>query len=213
MASDVSASYSHRAAEYTELFGSMTSVHPSNVELVTTWAGQIDGQLLDAGCGPGHWTAYLADRGNDARGVDRVPSFIDHARKTYPQVPFEVGSVDALADASRSVDGVLAWYSLIHHEPGTIHRPLAEFARVLRPGGRLLIGFFIGPTVEAFDHAVVTAYRWSAESLTAKLRSAGFEVVETHTRTGFRSKPRPHRAILARLVEDTELITDQTHAP
>jgi SAM-dependent methyltransferase len=202
MPADVEASYSHRAAEYTENFGSMTGVHPSDVHLVSAWAEQIDGPLLDAGCGPGHWTGYLAERGSDARGVDQVSSFIDHARKTYPQVPFEVGSIDALPEASGSIGGVLAWYSLTHHEPGTVHRPLAEFARVLRPGGGLLLGFFIGPAAEAFDHAIVTAYRWSAEALSEELRRAGFEVIETHTRTGFRSKPRPHGAILARLVSD-----------
>jgi SAM-dependent methyltransferase len=200
MPADVEASYSHRAAEYTKNLGSMTGVHPSDVQLVSAWAEHIDGPLLDAGCGPGHWTGYLAERGSDARGVDQVSSFIDHARKTYPQVPFEVGSIDALTDASGSIGGVLAWYSLIHHEPGIIHLPLAEFARVLRPGGGLLLGFFIGSAVEAFDHAIVTAYRWSAEALSEELRRAGFEVIETHTRTGFRSKPRPHGAILARLV-------------
>ena len=180
----------------------MTAVHPSDVQLVTTWAEQIDGPLLDAGCGPGHWTGYLAKSVSDARGVDQVPNFIDHARKTYPQVTFEVGSIDALPEASGSIGGVLAWYSLIHHEPGAIHHPLAEFARVLRPGGGLLLGFFIGSSVEAFDHAIVTAYRWSAEALSEELRRIGFEVIEIHTRTGFRSKPRPHGAILARLVSD-----------
>jgi SAM-dependent methyltransferase len=135
MPSDIEASYSHRAAEYTENLGSMTAVHPSDVHLVTTWAEQIDGPLLDAGCGPGHWTGYLAERGSDTRGG-------------------------------------------------------------------LLLGFFIGPAVEVFDHAIVTAYRWSAEALSDELRRAGFEVIETHTRTGFRPKPRPHGAILARLASD-----------
>jgi SAM-dependent methyltransferase len=202
MAPDVEASYSDRAIEYTERFGSMSSVHPSDLQLVTTWAEQIDGSLLDAGCGPGHWTGYLARRGRFVRGVDQVAGFIDHARTTYPEALFEVGSIDALTDASDSVDGILAWYSLIHHEPDSIHRPLTEFARVLRPGGGLLLGFFIGSTVEAFDHAIVTAYRWSVESLTAELHAAGFEVIEAHTRTGFRSKPRPHGAIIARLPGD-----------
>ncbi len=49
------------------------------------------------------------------------------------------------SDASDSIGGVLAWYSLIHHEPSTIQRALGEFARVLRPGGGLLLGFFVGP--------------------------------------------------------------------
>jgi SAM-dependent methyltransferase len=199
MASDVEASYSRRAAEYTEKLGAMTSVHSSDAHLVTTWATQIDGPLLDAGCGPGQWTGHLAAHGCDARGIDQVKGFIDHARSTYPRVPFDVGDIDALPYAADSIGGILAWYSLIHHEPGTIESPLAEFARVLRPGGELLLGFFVGSAVEPFDHAVVTAYRWSSEALTSELGAVGFEVIETHTRAGSRPKPRPHGAILARL--------------
>ena len=96
----------------------------------------------------------------------------------------------------------MAWYSLIHHEPGSIQLALREFARVLRPGGGLLLGFFIGQEVKPFDHAVARAYWWSAEAISEELRIAGFQVIETHTRTGFRPKPRPHGAILARLATD-----------
>ena len=61
------------------------------------------------------------------------------------------------------------------------------------------MGFFVGLVVEPFDHTVVTAYRWSPEALSTELHSAGFEVIETHTRTGRDPKPRPHGAIVARL--------------
>ena len=104
-----------------------------------------------------------------------------------------------LHDASGSVGGILAWYSLIHHEPSTVRAALEEFARVIRVGGSLLLGFFIGPAVEPFDHAVVTAYRWSPEALSTELRAAGFDIIETHTRIGRTPKPRPHGAIVAQL--------------
>jgi hypothetical protein len=80
--------------------------------------------------------------------------------------------------------------------PDEVGSILEEFARCLEPGGSLLLGFFEGQTVEPFDHAVVTAYRWSVEALGEELRSAGFEVVETRGRhdPGARS----HGAIVAR---------------
>ena len=199
MAAEVSSSYSRRAAEYAERFGSMVTVHPSDAHLVSTWAADIDGPLLDAGCGPGHWTAYLQDLGHEVRGIDQVPEFIEHARATCPSVPFAIGDIDALGDPPDSYGGVLACYSLIHHEPGAIHRPLEEFARVLRPGGRLLVGFFVGREVEPFEHVVTTAYEWSSAALGEKLNAAGFDVVETHTRTTSMPRPRPHGAILAQL--------------
>lgn len=199
MSSDVEAAYSDRAADYVEQLGSMSSVHPSDRQLITSWAAQVAGPILDAGCGPGHWTAYLTDQGTDARGVDQVPDFIDHARVKYPHCAFELGDFNRLPDGVGSIGGILAWYSLVHHEPSTIRVALEEFARVLRLDGALLLGFFIGPLVEPFDHAVVTAYRWPPEALANELRATGFEVIETHTRTGRHPKPRPHGAILARL--------------
>lgn len=60
----------------------------------------------------------------------------------------------------------------------------------------MLLGFFEGPTIEMFTHAVVTAYRWPVTELNGELEAAGFEVIETHTRTG--PGHRPHGAILAR---------------
>ena len=74
--------------------------------------------------------------------------------------------------------------------------PLLEFARVLRPGGTLLLGYFDGAEVEPFDHAVVRAYRWPAGGLSAVLENAGFDVIETHWRT-----ERGHRDVGAILCE------------
>ncbi|OOB90918.1 SAM-dependent methyltransferase [Rathayibacter sp. VKM Ac-2630] len=198
----VVASYSARADGYAELFGSMSSVHPSDERLVSSWAQSVEGRLLDAGCGPGQWTAHLAGLGLEVSGVDRVPAFVELARRAHPEVSFAVGDIDALEERDCSLGGVLAWYSLIHHHPDALPRALAEFVRVLRPGGTLLVGFFTGSGVEAFDHAITTAYRWPPEALADELRAVGFEVVETRTRTEQAPGPRPHGAILARLSSD-----------
>lgn len=188
--------YSSRAAEYVERFASMSSVHPSDRQLVTTWADGIEGAVLDAGCGPGQWTNLLNEVGIPAFGVDLVPEFIEHARAAYPGIPFRTGSLNALDISTGTIGGVLAWYSLIHHEPDTIRTPLLEFSRVLSPGGTLLIGFFDGYVIEKFDHAVVPAYQWPVSDLCDELVAAGLDVVETHARTT--TGQRPHGAILAR---------------
>nr|WP_244907163.1 class I SAM-dependent methyltransferase [Rathayibacter caricis] len=180
----------------------MSSVHPSDERLVSSWARSAEGRLLDAGCGPGQWTAHLAGLGLDISGVDRVPAFVELARRAHPEASFAVGDIDALEEEDGTLGGVLAWYSLIHHQPSVLPRALAEFARVLRPGGTLLVGFFTGPGVEAFDHAITTAYRWPPEALADELCAAGFEILETHTRTEQAPGPRPHGAILARLSSD-----------
>lgn len=194
------AAYSGRAAEYIDLLGSMDSVHPSDRQLVSTWAGTVDGDILDAGCGPGHWTNFLAENGNTARGIDVVPEFITHARNTFPGVSFTLGSLDSLDADLGSVGGILCWYSLIHHEPEALRVTLRRLSLALTPGGTLLVGFFEGPLVEEFAHAVTPAYRWPVDLLGAELIAAGFDVLESHSRktTGQRS----HGAIVARRQED-----------
>jgi SAM-dependent methyltransferase len=189
-------SYSARSQEYVDLFGSMTSTHPSDRALVSSWAATLTGPVLDAGCGPGQWTDFLAECGLAVSGIDLVPEFVERARAQYPELSFEVGSFEALDAATGSLGGVLSWYTLIHHNPQDIQTPLAEFARVIRPGGGLLVGFFEGAAVGPFDHAATTGYRWPVAELSGELIAAGFEVIETHTRTA--SGARPHGAITAR---------------
>ncbi len=196
MADPITLAYSTRAAEYIDRLGTIDAVHPSDRQLVASWAELVEGKAIDAGCGPGHWTAFLRECGLTALGVDQVPAFVDSARKNYPESRFQFGSLDALDTETAGVGGVLAWYSLIHHEPADIHVPLREFARVLRPGGELLIGFFEGPALERFDHAVAPAYRWPVSALSEELDAAGFDIIETHTRTSLAH--RPHGAIHAR---------------
>ncbi|QRY39464.1 class I SAM-dependent methyltransferase [Microbacterium hominis] len=180
---DVQAAYAARAAEYSDALGSMDAVHPSDRQLVDTWASTVSGRVLDAGSGPGHWTDYLGRRGLDVQGIDIVPEFLDRARTRYPSARFDTGSIDAIDEPDDAFGGILSWFSTIHHEPSRISIPLLQFARALRPGGTLLLGYFDGAEVEPFDHAVVRAYRWPARELIKVLDAAGFDVIETHRRT------------------------------
>ncbi|MEL0625715.1 class I SAM-dependent methyltransferase [Salinibacterium amurskyense] len=178
MINEVGAAYSLRAQEYVERFGSMDAVHPQDRQLVETWAHGIEpgSSVIDAGCGPGQWTNFLAELGLAARGIDLVPEFIERAQRTYTDVRFSAGSLNDLEAPDDSAAAVLAWFSLIHHEPADIQLPLQEFCRALHPGGTLLIGFFEGPVVEQFAHAVAPAHRWSVDALSDELRAAGFNV-------------------------------------
>ena len=185
----VTEAYERRAAEYSALFGAVEAAHPLDRQIVASWADEVRGPVIDAGCGPGHWTAHLADRGLTARGVDRVPAFVERARRSYPGVPFALGDLESLDTPDASLGGVLAWYSLIHHEPAAIGEPLREFARALRPGGTLLVGFFEWPALEGFAHAVAPAHRWPVPALAAELEAAGFDVLESHVRSTAGERP------------------------
>ncbi|WP_240747155.1 class I SAM-dependent methyltransferase [Microbacterium sp. K24] len=175
---------------------------PRDCGLIARWRDGTPGLLLDAGCGPGHWTRFLGEGGREVVGVDISAEFLRFARQDHPELRFELASFSALPVEDRSVGGILAWYSLIHADPVDVPAVLAEFARVLAPGGSLLLGFFVGEPREPFAHAVTTAYFWLAEVLSELLTDAGFEVTftEQRERRPGEMSVRPHGALIARRV-------------
>lgn len=188
--------YADRASEYIDLLGSIDATATEDQELVSAWSQKRDGLILDVGCGPGQWTNFLHAIGAKVVGIDPVHAFVVDAQSRYPQVDYRLGQAENLDVADASVAGVLAWYSLIHTNPSDLGVVLDEFARVLRPGGSLLLGFFEGSALMPFDHAVTTAYFWPIPELTHRLDQERFTVTETQTRTDEGS--RPHGAIIAR---------------
>ncbi|MFD4456721.1 class I SAM-dependent methyltransferase [Nocardia sp. NPDC058480] len=169
----VQAAYSAIHTLYIEVCGHLEFLDPEDTTFARTHLSP--GPVLDLGCGPGHFTKFLTDAGIPATGIDMVPEFITHARTTYPGVPFELGSLRTLNAPTDSVPAILAWFSLIHLDPTELPTVLAEFHRVLTPGGRLVIGFFESTdTVESFPHKVTTAYRWPTDTLAEVLATAGF---------------------------------------
>lgn len=191
--------YDARAAEYIELIGEVDQLAARDREGIGGWADATAGRILDAGCGPGLWTAFLHDAGRDVLGIDLSERFIAHARAQHPELEFVRGSFAEIPAPDASLGGVLAWYSLIHTPPEQLPPILAEFSRVLVPGGSILIGFFDGTPREPFAHAVAPAYFWTPDAMAELLGEAGFTVTasESHPRSPGEASSRPHGAVTA----------------
>lgn len=167
--------YSYMSEQYIALFDGDWQAHADDTALIRGHLVGLDGTVLDLGCGPGHWSAYLHSLGADVTGVDLVPQFIDYARTNFPGPKFQLGEMTDLDLPAHSVAGILSWYSTIHIPPPELDGVLAQFRRMLTPSGRLVIGFFDSDDeVAAFDHKVHTAYRWPVDEFSARLREAGF---------------------------------------
>ena len=178
--SHVWSAYSARAQEYAAALGHMEATSQEDRRLIAQWARGIQGRIVDLGCGPGHWTAYLHDLGLEVEGVDPVESFIEIARDQHPHVTYRQGSSDTLP---ASVYGaVLAWYSLIHIPPQDLPGTLTSLGGSLKPQGSLLIGFFAGDRVEEFPHAVAPAYYWPPQELASLLERSGLTVLGVERR-------------------------------
>ena len=190
--------YSRMSGQYIDLFDEVSPNDP-DAALIRKYLTGLPGLVLDLGCGPGLWTAHLHGLGVDVIGIDVVPEFVAHARVAHPGPEFRLGSLIDGKASEASVEGILAWYSLIHLPPAELGGALAEFRRLLTPAGMLVLGFFDSDDgVASFDHKVVQAYRWPADALVAKLAEAGFTEVERVRRQVADRPDRRYAAVVAR---------------
>ena len=99
----------------------------------------LDGlRVLDAGCGSGIYAGLLTDRGARVTGIDESAAMVEHARRRLAGRGAELRVADLRAPlpfADGSFDGIVS--ALVLHYLRDWAVPLAEFRRVLRPGGWL----------------------------------------------------------------------------
>jgi len=109
--------------------------------------------VVEVGSGPGHVTAYLADRGADATGIDLSPAMVEEARRRFPDRNFQVGDLRRLGrpPTSSGWAAVLGWYSLIHLAASELPDAVAALVRPLDPGGWLVLGMHAGAEVRHVD--------------------------------------------------------------
>jgi SAM-dependent methyltransferase len=98
---------------------------------------------IDLACGPGIVSRALARRVGSVRGVDLTPAMLERAAKDaeaegVANVSFAAGDATALAAEDDSYDGAITRFSL-HHIPAP-GRVIEEMARVVRPGGTVVVG-------------------------------------------------------------------------
>jgi ubiquinone/menaquinone biosynthesis C-methylase UbiE len=161
--------------EYTEAVSDEPLAEPVERFCETLDTGD---RLLDAGCGAGD--PPLAAAGENGVGLDFSREQLDLARTTLSATLVQ-GDMTAPPFADNTFDAVAALYSLIH-VPLDEHRDvLAEFARVLRPGGTLLVteggDEWTGSNPDWLDSG--TEMRWSIagrEATQKDLEALGFEV-------------------------------------
>ncbi|MEV0606168.1 class I SAM-dependent methyltransferase [Polymorphospora rubra] len=183
---DTRTSYDTVAVSYADLLRDALHDEPFQRGILALFAELVraagSGPVADVGCGSGRITGHLHGVGLDAFGVDLSPAMIDVARRDHPTLRFEVGSMTALDLADDCLTGLLAWFSLIHVPDDEVPTVLAEFFRVVRPGGVLLVGFHAGEgsqlKTEGYGGHPMRVYvhRRSPARVAAWLEAAGFTV-------------------------------------
>jgi SAM-dependent methyltransferase len=95
------------------------------------------GEVLDAACGTGRYAVRLAERGHTVVGVDQSPDMLERARAKVPGGRFLEGGLTELPLPDASVDAAVCALALVHVPE--VGPAVAELARVVRPGGRILL--------------------------------------------------------------------------
>jgi SAM-dependent methyltransferase len=184
--SDTRASYDTDAVGYAEKVRGLLDANPylrASLALFAELVRDVGGGLVaDVGCGPGYVTRHLHHLGADAFGIDLSPEMVAVARRDYPDLRFEVGTMTDLALADDSVTGVLAFWSVIHVPDDSVPGVFAEFGRVLRPRCPLLVGFDVGDerrhTSEGYSGRSINvdSHRRRPDVVARWLREAGFTI-------------------------------------
>jgi SAM-dependent methyltransferase len=125
------------------------------VEQPAVWsllATSAAGLALDAACGTGRHARALADLGHRVIGVDVTPEMLERARAAVPEATLVRGDLTRLPLRSASID--LAVCSLALDHAPAVADPVRELARVVRPGGRIVISD-IHPVLSALGGAAL----------------------------------------------------------
>ncbi len=185
--------------------------------------------VLDVGCGAGRLAEVLRDRGvQDVWGLDPCPYALEVASARVSGAHFVQGLAEELGFSSARFDGVGVCF-VLHELPGrVVERAFSEFARIVKPGGVLVLtepspahvrgGWLdvarrhgpFGAYFKALAWLVFEPFldEWLALDVGAALRRHGFRIEQDHVGV-------PFREIVARrlLPDETRLLPDETRLP
>jgi SAM-dependent methyltransferase len=96
--------------------------------------------ILDLGCASGKTAAAIHAKGiTDVWGLEPSPYLLRHAARHYPHIRFVQGVMEKLPFPDQRFDGISACFVFHEVPPLSIRQALEEIARVLKPGGLLVI--------------------------------------------------------------------------
>lgn len=210
------------AADYERL--SASRQFESGKRLAADLAIGAGERVLDVGCGTGLLAEYIADRVGPAGhvlGIDPLPLRIDLARMratkdgVRPNLAFDVGDANDLGALPAASFDVVILNAVFHWLPDKA-RALGQFARVLRPGGRIGIGTrppnaaggARHPVYEAMARAMAEppfdryprprgsfVSQVDADEMRALLEAAGFAPTLIEVRPSVQAHPTPEAAV------------------
>jgi len=178
-------SYDRIADEYARRLYKELDGKPLDRELLTRFAKEVAGRgdACDLGCGPGQIARYLRDQGATVFGLDLSPKMVAQARELNPDISFRTGNMLAVDLPDASLAGIAAFYAIVNIPRESVPEVFREIARVLQPGGILLLAFHIGDETlhenELWGRPIdMDFFLFQPDAIRRDLESAGLVVEE-----------------------------------
>jgi ubiquinone/menaquinone biosynthesis C-methylase UbiE len=138
-------------------------------------------KVLDAGCGAGIPISQMLSERFDVTGMDFSEAQIKLAKKNVPKAKFICQDMTKLDFPEDTFDGICSYYAIIHI-PREEHQPmLANFYRMLKPGGFALLCLGAEHLVDDIDENYLgTRMYWShydIDTYLKMLRDCGFSAI------------------------------------
>ncbi len=153
-------------------------------------AGRLSGSILDAGCGTGENALFFASRGHAVTGMDFLEAPISAARRKAAergiQATFRVDDALKLEESSERFDNVIDSGLFHTFDDENRARYVRGLAKVVRPGGRVMLMCFSDKTPGEQGPRRVT----EAELRSAFAKGWKIEVLE---RARFETRPEARR--------------------
>jgi SAM-dependent methyltransferase len=178
-------SYDRLAEEYARRLFDELQHKPLDRALLNLFAVDVGdrGEVCDMGCGPGQIARYLRDAGATVFGLDLSPGMVEQAQALNPDIPFREGNMMALDLGDGTLAGIAAFYAIVNIPKESLPVVFREMARVLQPGGLLLLAFHAGDEVlhedELWGQTISMDFLFFQPlEIRRLLESAGFAVEE-----------------------------------
>ena len=171
--------------ELAEAYASVRSENGQDMDILAEFLEPLPSEatILDAGCGQGTPVFRELDDVATAVGLDLSRAQLQLTTENVPGGRLVQGDLSHLPVADGVFDAVTAYHTLIHVPLDAHQTVITEFARALRPGGRLLLtespAEWTGANPDWLDTGV--EMQWSmagAEPTREQLRDAGFTIVD-----------------------------------
>lgn len=180
----VTAGYAEWAAGYdTERNPIILAEEPVVHELLSQYPL---GAALDAACGTGRHAAYLAALGHRVSGIDATAEMLEKAKARVPSAHFETADLREIPLRDGAMDCAVCTLALTHCPD--LGPPVQELARVVRPGGHVvisdvhpvmvLLGLHGGYRLNQTEYGVVKNHVHLAADYLAALDKAGLKVIK-----------------------------------